>query len=78
MHTAFGSGHDPGVVMSDRAAAFVGNIPAFYDQGLGPVFFAELADDIARRVAALAPIRVLETAGKPAQVGEDHKSDAGS
>ena len=48
--------------MSDRAAEFVGNIPTFYDQGLGPVFFAEFADDIARRVAASAPIRVLETA----------------
>ena len=48
--------------MSDRASAFVGNIPTFYDQGLGPVFFAEFADDIARRVAASAPIRVLEIA----------------
>ena len=48
--------------MSDLAAAFVGNIPTFYDQGLGPVFFAEFADDIARRVAASAPIGVLETA----------------
>jgi SAM-dependent methyltransferase len=53
---------DTGTVMSDRAAKFVGNIPTFYDQGLGPVFFAEFADDIARRVAASAPIRVLETA----------------
>jgi ubiquinone/menaquinone biosynthesis C-methylase UbiE len=48
--------------MSDRASAFVGNIPTFYDQGLGPVFFAEFADDIARRVAASAPIQVLEIA----------------
>jgi ubiquinone/menaquinone biosynthesis C-methylase UbiE len=48
--------------MSDREAAFVGNIPTFYDQGLGPVFFADFADDIARCVAVSAPIRVLETA----------------
>src|SRR5258708_2930 len=48
--------------MSDRAAEFVGNIPTLYDQGLGPVFFAEFADDIVRRVAASAPLRVLETA----------------
>jgi ubiquinone/menaquinone biosynthesis C-methylase UbiE len=48
--------------MSDRASEFVGNIPTFYDQGLGPIFFAEFADDIARRVAATAPARVLEVA----------------
>jgi SAM-dependent methyltransferase len=48
--------------MSDRAADFTGSIPTFYDQGLGPIFFAEFADDIARRVAASAPTRVLELA----------------
>src|SRR5260221_8070634 len=48
--------------MSDRAAEFVGNIPTSYDQVLGPVFFVEFANDIARRVAASAPVRVLETA----------------
>jgi hypothetical protein len=26
--------------MIDRAADFTGSIPAFYDQGLGPIFFA--------------------------------------
>jgi ubiquinone/menaquinone biosynthesis C-methylase UbiE len=57
-----GQERDHGSVMSDRAAEFVGNIPTFYDQGLGPVFFAEFADDIVRRVAASAPLRVLETA----------------
>ena len=44
--------------MSDRAADFTGSIPAFYDHGLGPVFFADFADDIARRVAGSAPTRV--------------------
>ena len=29
--------------MSDRAADFTGSIPAFYDHGLGPVFFANFA-----------------------------------
>ena len=48
--------------MRDRAGDFIGSIPAFYDHGLGPVFFAEFADDIARRVAATAPTRVLEIA----------------
>jgi ubiquinone/menaquinone biosynthesis C-methylase UbiE len=48
--------------MSDRAADFIGSIPTFYDQGLGQIFFADLADDIARRVAGSAPTRVLELA----------------
>ena len=48
--------------MSDRAADFTGSIPQFYDHGLGPVFFTDFADDIARRAAASAPTRVLELA----------------
>jgi SAM-dependent methyltransferase len=48
--------------MSDRAADFTGSIPIFYDHGLGPIFFAEFADDMARRAAASAPTRVLEIA----------------
>ena len=48
--------------MRDGAVDFTGSIPAFYDHGLGPVFFAEFADDIARRAAATAPSRVLEIA----------------
>src|ERR1700751_5370837 len=51
-----------GGIMSDRAADFTGSIPQFYDHGLGPVFFTDFADDIARRAAASAPRRVLETA----------------
>ncbi len=38
------------------------DMPLFYDQGLGPVFFEDFADDIARRAAAAAPSRVLEVA----------------
>lgn len=48
--------------MSSDAAGFVGNIPQHYDQGLGPIIFAEYAVDIARRAAAGRPARVLETA----------------
>lgn len=48
--------------MRGEAAGFVGNIPEHYDPGLGPVLFADFADDLARRVVAPAPMRVLETA----------------
>src|SRR5581483_10033812 len=43
-------------------AAFVGNIPQHYDQGLGPMIFVDYAADLARRAAAGQPARVLETA----------------
>jgi len=43
-------------------AAFVGSIPQHYDQGLGPMIFVDYAADIAQRVAAGNPERVLETA----------------
>jgi ubiquinone/menaquinone biosynthesis C-methylase UbiE len=43
-------------------AAFVGTIPQHYDQGLGPMIFVDYAEDLARRVAAGKPVRVLETA----------------
>jgi SAM-dependent methyltransferase len=39
-----------------------GSMPQFYDQALGSVFFDDFAADIARRVAASQPLRVLETA----------------
>jgi SAM-dependent methyltransferase len=48
--------------MSDNAASFTGSIPEDYDRGLGPVLFVDYAEDLARRVAALRPARVLETA----------------
>jgi len=48
--------------MSSDAAGFIGNIPQYYDQGLGPIIFAGYAADIARRAAADRPARVLETA----------------
>lgn len=48
--------------MTNDATGFTGNIPEHYDRGLGPILFVDFADDIARRVAAYAPERVLETA----------------
>ncbi|MBR1121447.1 methyltransferase domain-containing protein [Bradyrhizobium lablabi] len=48
--------------MSNDAAGFTGSIPQYYDQGLGPIIFAEYAADTARRAAATNPSRVLETA----------------
>lgn len=48
--------------MSDQISHFVGNIPEHYDSGMGPVIFVDFADDLARRVAAGSPARVLETA----------------
>lgn len=41
---------------------FTGPIPELYDTRLVPLIFASYADDLAQRVAALAPECVLETA----------------
>jgi ubiquinone/menaquinone biosynthesis C-methylase UbiE len=49
-------------IMSNDASAFVGSIPEHYDQDLGPMIFVDYAADIAQRVAAGNPARVLETA----------------
>lgn len=43
-------------------AAFGGPLPALYDSALVPLIFAPYAADLAARVAATAPSRVLETA----------------
>ena len=48
--------------MSNDAAGFIGSIPQYYDQGLGPNIFTDYAADIAQRAAAGNPARVLETA----------------
>ncbi len=50
------------VNVNDDIAGFIGSIPQHYDQSLGPLIFADYAADIARRVAACNPARVLETA----------------
>jgi len=41
---------------------FVGDIPETYDRYLGPILFEDYADDLARRAAAMGPMRVLELA----------------
>jgi SAM-dependent methyltransferase len=48
--------------MSEQGANFVGDVPRFYDRDMGPVIFVDFAEEMARRVAASAPMRVLETA----------------
>ncbi len=48
--------------MDDDEAEFIGSIPQYYDRNLGPLIFADYAADIARRVAAFSPARVLEIA----------------
>jgi len=48
--------------MVDQSAAFVGDIPHFYDTGLGPMIFVDYADEMVRRAGAAHPMRVLETA----------------
>ena len=48
--------------MTSTDAAFQGSIPALYDRCLGPLLFEPYAADMAKRVAALRPARILETA----------------
>ena len=43
-------------------AVFAGSVPAIYEKHLVPLIFQPYADDIARRVAALRPSKVLEIA----------------
>jgi ubiquinone/menaquinone biosynthesis C-methylase UbiE len=48
--------------MIDKVTEFTGDIPLYYDRGMGPVMFADFAGDMARRVASVHPMRVLELA----------------
>jgi len=48
--------------MPDQDKVFAGSIPELYDTMMVPLIFAVYADDMARRVAALKPTDVLETA----------------
>ena len=48
--------------MSETDKVFAGSIPENYDRYLVPLIFESFAQDIARRVAALSPRSVLETA----------------
>lgn len=48
--------------MQETDQRFEGSIPELYDRHLGPLIFEPYARDLAARLAALAPSRVLETA----------------
>ena len=48
--------------MSQSDKVFAGSIPKLYDSHLVPLIFEGFAEDLARRVAALSPGVVLETA----------------
>lgn len=48
--------------MTVKDEAFVGSIPEIYDRIFVPLIFEVYADDLARRIKAFAPHRVLETA----------------
>jgi ubiquinone/menaquinone biosynthesis C-methylase UbiE len=50
------------MAMSEADKVFAGSIPEFYDTCMVPLIFEVYAADLARRVAATAPRRVLETA----------------
>ncbi len=48
--------------MTESDKVFSGSIPEFYDTYLVPLIFEAYANDLAERVAALAPMAILETA----------------
>ena len=48
--------------MTESDKVFSGSIPEFYDTYLVPLIFEAYANDLAERIAALAPKAVLETA----------------
>jgi SAM-dependent methyltransferase len=50
------------VSTSEVDKTFAGSIPRLYDEYLVPLIFAPYADDLARRVAARTPSRLLEIA----------------
>lgn len=50
------------MIAQQPPVAFSGNIPTHYDAGLGPLFFEPYARELAARIAALRPRKVLELA----------------
>jgi SAM-dependent methyltransferase len=54
------AGEEPRMADTDRV--FAGSIPELYERQMVPMIFQPYADDLARRIAAAAPGRVLETA----------------
>ena len=56
--------------MKDMVDRFAGSVPASYDRLMVPLLFRPYAEELARRVRALAPRRVLETAAGTGAVTE--------
>lgn len=50
------------MAMLESDKTFAGSVPENYDRYMVPLFFQPYAQDLARRVAALSPLAVLETA----------------
>lgn len=50
------------MIAQQPSVSFSGNIPAFYDAYLGPLFFEPFSLDMAERISALRPKKVLELA----------------
>ncbi|MCP4359277.1 MAG: hypothetical protein GY796_14790 [Chloroflexi bacterium] len=50
--------------MVDSHTAFIGAIPEYYDQYLGPLIFEEYAVDLAQRLSVPVGGTVLETAAQ--------------
>jgi ubiquinone/menaquinone biosynthesis C-methylase UbiE len=48
--------------MTTQTTRFIGEIPEYYDCGLGPHYFVDYGKDLAGRVAATNPAKVLELA----------------
>lgn len=48
--------------MQETDKDFIGSVPRYYDQLLGPVLFADYAADLAKRVKAVKPNSILELA----------------
>src|SRR5680860_666498 len=48
--------------MNTADKVFSGSIPEFYDTYMVPLIFKAYAEDLAARVATIAPLSVLETA----------------
>lgn len=61
-----------------KSARFIGSIPEYYDQDLGPHIFESFADDLAGRVAELEPMSVLELAAGTGIVSRKLRDRLGS
>ena len=48
--------------MTHADKVFSGSIPEFYDAYMVPLIFEAYAEDLAKRVASISPLSVLETA----------------